>query len=229
MRNDGRDILDEAECIALFQRLFPLGFSGDDVRVNLPGVDLEADFGERVGLALWDVFSENHDVVGPDGRVADLGSWRGSAGFIAERLNEQTGSPRYDYMSFYMGSLGWGRTEEGNQSLVALYEMIFRRLRTEGFDWEYVFPRMYLIDLSPLKEQIDRQEGTEFSGYDPSVMIAKQLKADRDAEERARLQEDLDAGHRQAVEKARHGPPPATVEAYSRVFGRFPRGWPPSA
>src|SRR5438128_2517757 len=34
---------------------------------------------ELVGLCLWDVFSDNHDVIAADGRVADIGSFRGAA------------------------------------------------------------------------------------------------------------------------------------------------------
>ena len=41
------------------------------------------------------------------------------------------------------------------------------------------------------------------------------------------LRESLDAGYREAVEAARHAPPPATVRAYQAVYGHFPRGWPP--
>jgi|SRR5688572_25674250 len=227
MRSDRRDDLDETECSALLQRLFPRGFCGGDVRAELPGIDFGADHAERVGQAVWDIFSDNHDVVAADGRVADLGSWRGSAGFIAELLNEELGSRRHDYMDFYMGSLGWGRIEEGDRTLGPLYEMIFRRLKAEGCDWEYSFPRIYLVDYSRILEDHDRG-GAEGSGYDPSVAVAAQLEAaDRD-EKRARLEEDLDDAHRQAIEEARGGPPPETVKAYRNVFGCLPRGWPPS-
>ena len=39
---------------------------------------------ELLGLCLWDVFSDNHQVIAADGRVVDLGSFRGSAGVIAD-------------------------------------------------------------------------------------------------------------------------------------------------
>ncbi len=42
-----------------------------------------------VGLALWDIFSDSHDVIDEDGREVSLGSFRSSGGFIADRLNEQ--------------------------------------------------------------------------------------------------------------------------------------------
>ena len=227
MRSDGRDNLEETECLALLQRLFPHGFRGDDVRSELPGIDFDADHAKRVGQAVWAIFSDNHDVVTEDGRVADFGSWRGSAEFIAGCLNQETGSTRYDSMDFYMGSLGWGRTEEGDRTLGPLYELIFRRLKAQGCDWEYSFPRIYLVDYSGLGEDHGRGEA-EVSGYDPSAAVAGQLEAADRAEKRARIEEDLDEAHREAIEEARGAPPPGTVKAYRNVFGRLPRGWPPS-
>ena len=38
---------------------------------------------ELVGLCLWDILSDNHDVIEPDGRLADIGSFRG-AGWLPE-------------------------------------------------------------------------------------------------------------------------------------------------
>ncbi len=39
---------------------------------------------ELLGLCLWDLFSDNHEVIAGDGRVVDLGFFRGSAGMIAD-------------------------------------------------------------------------------------------------------------------------------------------------
>jgi hypothetical protein len=41
---------------------------------------------ELVGLCLWDTFSDNHDVITADGRVADIGSFRGAGAFLDEHL-----------------------------------------------------------------------------------------------------------------------------------------------
>ena len=57
---------------------------------------------ELVGMCLWDTFSNEHDIVGLDGRLIDIGSWRGAGGFIAEQLNCQTAEAKYDYMDFKM-------------------------------------------------------------------------------------------------------------------------------
>ena len=42
------------------------------------------EFAELVGMCLWDIFSDNHDVLDSDGRLVDLGSFRGSASTIAD-------------------------------------------------------------------------------------------------------------------------------------------------
>ena len=40
-----------------------------------------AEIAELIGMCLWDVFSDNHEVVTADGRVADIGSFRGASAF----------------------------------------------------------------------------------------------------------------------------------------------------
>jgi hypothetical protein len=54
-------------------------------------VEPERECQELVGRCLWDVFSDNHEVVAADGRWLHLGSARGSGGFLAEVVNAQGG------------------------------------------------------------------------------------------------------------------------------------------
>jgi hypothetical protein len=68
-------------------------------------VDTAREVRELVGKCLWDLFSDNHDVIAADGRSVDLGSFRASGGFLADLLNRQAGSFEYDYMDFYMGTI----------------------------------------------------------------------------------------------------------------------------
>ncbi len=49
----------------------------------------EEEISRLVGMCLWDIFSDSHDVLDESGREVSLGSFRASAGFLAERLNEQ--------------------------------------------------------------------------------------------------------------------------------------------
>ena len=237
--------LSDRECYELFDRLFPGGFAGDDVVEELVangGETVLSTFvatapetqapdtvangpstalGELVALCLWDVFSENHDVLAADGRIADLGSWRGSADFLADILNAQLRTRRFDYMHFYMGTSGFRLGSEPIDP-APVYLLIFDRLRANGFDWRYSFPQIHLVDLRPLAGEPDGGEESkpEWEGYSPSEAFADEAK-------RRELAGDLERRNREAIEAARDRPPPATVEAYRKVYGRFPEGWPP--
>ncbi len=186
-------------------------------------VEAEQELRELVGQCLWDLFSDSHEVVGPDGRVLDLGSFRGSGGFLAEIVNRQTGADQYDYMSFYMGTIWLAQRAD----LTPVYRMIFRRLRSRRLDWNYHFPRLYAIDLRPLKEALDNQQEPDWLNYSPSEALAKEAEQKAHDRELAEFRESLDEGYREAIEDALKAPPPATVRAYFAVYGRFPRGWPP--
>lgn len=150
------------------------------------------------------------------------------AAFMAEMRKEMMGDGGYTYLDFYMGTQMVGDRAD----LRPVYELIFRRLRARGLDWSYTFPRLYAVDIRPLKQMLDDQargDEPEFAGYDPSAALAKE-EADREQDEQlADLREQLDDGHREAVAAAREADPPATVRAYEAVYGRLPRGWPPEA
>ncbi len=199
----------------------------EEIAREFRDVPIEADreIGELVGMCLWDVFSGSHEVVDGDGRVLDLGSFRGSGDFLAETLNRQTGARKYDYMDFYMGT-SW---VAGRADLSPVYRMIFRRLQGRRLDWVYYFPKLHLIDFRPLKRALDGDREPDWVGYCPSDALAKEAEdAERDRE-LAETRQALEEGHRLEVEEALKRPPPTTVLAYRAVYGCFPRGWPPRA
>ncbi len=108
-----------AESMALHNNLQSLRRK-DDPRPPVPPPTLEdvrsrhaqapsepiTELAELVCRCLWDVFSDNHEVVTSDNRVVDLGSFRGSAGFLADWITRSLGREdvHYDYMDFYMGT-----------------------------------------------------------------------------------------------------------------------------
>ncbi len=230
-------------------------------------IEPERECQELVGRCLWDVFSDNHEVIAADGRKLDLGSMRSSGGFLAEVLNAQGGPPPapkpelpaelmagmfpptegmdpkvasfvaqmkkemfgdggYTYLDFYMGT----GMISGRANLRPVYEMIFRRLRGRGMDWEYHFPRLMLVDMRPLKKQLDEQERgdePEWAGYDPEAAFEEEQEDQKKDAEIAEFREKLDEGYRESVEAAQDKEPPATVQAYQAVYGDFPKGWPP--
>ena len=186
-------------------------------------IETEREVRELVGQCLWDVFSDSHEVLAQDRRVLNLGSFRGSGGFLAEVLNRQTGSEEYDYLSFYMGTI-WAAQRA---DLTPVYRMIFRRLKARGLDWIYHFPRWGVVDFRPLKAALEQNQGPDWLNYSSSEALAKEQEETEHDRNLAELRESLDAGYREAIEEALNGPPPATVQAYEEIYGCFPEGWPP--
>lgn len=194
-----------------------------------PPVTAEASIdepGELLGLCLWDVFSDNHEVIASDGRTVDLGSFRGSAGTIADFMDsfpspgdgadDRRFSRGHDYMDFYMGTWWIGRRAD----LTPVYGFIFARLKAMGADWRYSFPRLHIIDFSTRAEDPK-------TPYDPSSAFQREAENKAKAEELAKMRRRLDLDAKAAKREARVGKPPATVQAYQGIYGKFPYGWPP--
>jgi hypothetical protein len=174
-----------------------------------------------VALCLWDVFSNNHDVIAADGRVADIGSFRGAARFLVEYLtgpNDDLWS--LDYCRFYMGTI-W---ISDRADLTPVYKMIFRRLKARGAEWEFHFPELGLVDLSPLRKVLEKQKPEEYS---PSEAFGKEQEERERQAELERFRTELAEGGAQARRDALDHPPPVPVLAYQAVYGRDPKGWPP--
>jgi hypothetical protein len=110
-----------------------------------------------LGGVLWEIFSQNNEVVSPDGRIYDLGSWRGTGGFIADFLNaylkrEQrieagAGDPFF-YLDFYMGLMVRGEEEAWEVPLLLLYGHFFEYLKARGCTWRYAPPAIYLVSFT---------------------------------------------------------------------------------
>jgi hypothetical protein len=188
-------------------------------------IEVAREMRELVGQCLWDVFSDNHEVVAVDGRVLDLGSFRAAGGFLADLLNRQTSTECYDYLDFYLGTIRIAQRAD----LGPVYRMIFRRLRGGQLDWVYHFPRIYAIDLTPLKDALDRKDEPDWLNYSPSEALEKEEEQKEREQKLGELRESLDEGYHEAVEQALKGPPPTIVRAYHAIYGDYPRGWPPSA
>ena len=179
---------------------------------------------ELLGRALWDVFSSNHTVVGPEGRPCDLGSFRASAGFIADaanRLHLQL-DREYGYLDFYMGAA----LVADRDRLVPVYRGIFERLRERGCDWRYSFPRLHLVRLSSGPASDDDPGQSGYLSYDPGDAVRTELSAGEEERELGSLQEEIERRNTEAVRRARHEPLPPAVAAYREVYGRLPEGWP---
>jgi hypothetical protein len=174
---------------------------------------------ELVGLCLWDVFSDNHDVIAVDGRLVDIGSFRGAGAFLDEHLTRgQDRCREGDYLRFYLGTVWISRRAD----LTSVYAMIFRRLRRLGADWVYHFPQLYLTELASSDPYAEQS-----ASYSVSESAAAELKVQKHRAEMTRFRAELDEMNMRARDEAMDRPPPATVRAYSQMYGRDPRGWPP--
>ena len=183
--------------------------------------NVQEEVTELIGLCLWDVFSDNHDVTTADGRAVDIGSFRGAGGFLDEHLtrDQEDRWREGDYLRFYMGTIWISRRAD----LTPVYVMIFRRLRALGADWEYHFAQLYLTELAP------RDQGVEQSAtYSVSESATAELKAQKRRAETARMRAEIDELNAQARESALDQETPATVRAHRQVYRRDPRGWPPA-
>jgi hypothetical protein len=106
--------------------------------------------------------------------------------------------------------------------------MIFRRFQGRRLDWIYHFPKLYAVDLRPLKEALDEKHDPDWLNYSPSEALAKEEEDKEQDKNLAEMRETLEEGYRRSIEEALKGPPPTTVRAYKTIYGCFPRGWPPS-
>jgi hypothetical protein len=194
----------------------------DDVRREYEPspVNQEEEVTELVGLCLWDIFSDNHDVIAADGRLADIGSFRGAGAFPDGYLaRDQEGWRDGDYMRFYMGTIWISRRAD----LMPVYAMIFRRLKAAGADWVYHFPEIGIVELARA-DDVDKAG----AAYSVSRAAVAELEAQKRRAEVEQFRAELREANARAREEAMDRPQPPTVRAYRQVYGRDPRGWPPA-
>ena len=174
---------------------------------------------ELIGHVLWDVFSDNNAVIDANGAECALGSFRGSAGTIAEELNTRYADLGldYDYIDFYMGTVMLGRRAD----LGPVYRFVFMELRRANYEWTYNYSRLLIARL-PRSEEAD----VDAIDYDPSEAIRSEMEA---AEERV-----ADEAFEQTVERINAdgaartlASPPTVVLSYHDVYAKWPDGWPP--
>ena len=174
-----------------------------------------------LGDCVWLIFSNNHTVYDTTGQQYDLGSFRGSGRFVADFLNAHypPTSGAYDYLDFYCaGAFTFDRADT-----TPVFELLFRRVRAAGCDWEYAFPRISLVDLSGLREDTQPDDPAR---YNPVKAMEQQMEAGQKKAEMNRLQEKLDESYREEYEAAKYKLPPPEVRAYRNIYGQLPQGFP---
>ena len=171
------------------------------------------------GDCIWNIFSNNHTVFNENAESYDIGSWRGSGGFIADVINklQLVSDQSFDYMDFYMG----GILSHERADLTPVYEFIFKKLSAKNLDWEYSFPRMGLISFRK-----DEDEKDDIANYNPEEAVKKQLEKEQQQNEIEKLQQQFEDIYNSEYEEARSKKPSPEVMAYYNVYHRYPQGHP---
>lgn len=207
----------------------------------LSSQEIVDELAHLIGLCFWDTFSNNHEVITAEGKIVDLGSFRGSAGTIADFVNQKTTVEEpfdftkidfvnmdqnnidfeklginMDYMDYYMGTTMIAHRVD----LAPIYELIFRRIQAYGGTWRYAFPRIHLIDFGGAKSSPEED-------YEPSASFQKSYEEDVRKKKVAKMKRDMDKDAMAAKRRARAQDPPTTVQAFMNIFDKFPSGWPP--
>jgi hypothetical protein len=178
-------------------------------------VEPDIELQELLARCIWDVFSDNNDVINNNKRY-HIGSFRGAARFIAERLNKYS-KKQYDYMDFYMGSF----TYEDHCDLTPIYEWIFKQLKNEDCDWLFHFTQLGLVDFGGSKNL----NPTPMNEYDPNLAIESELKENEDQKKKDAFREKIEEINAQEREDALYKPPPYIVQAYKNIYHKLPVGW----
>lgn len=177
-------------------------------------IDPLEELTDLVGLCLWDIISDNQDLVDPEGKRIHYPSFRATSALIDQFATQNQGldNDYYfgDHMRFYLGSGLVGHRVD----LTPVYELIFKRLKKLAYRWCYSFPEIHLIDFGGTHKASD-------APYSPSESLSRQEEQKNFAK---KLKDDTKERKTRAWDQA----PPTTVQAYQNVFNSDPVGWPPT-
>ena len=178
---------------------------------------------ELVGRCLWDIFSDNHEVLAADGRVADTGLIsrdrrvsRRAPALARVAADARATISSVDRVWFWMA-------RQVDLHPVELRRSFAASARFGLLHWVYHFPELFLIELGPFGMSRRSQLGIRIRATrSPSCRRRNGVRKFSDCARRLR-RAMLERGE-DAVDR----PPPPVVCAYRQVYGRDPRGWPPA-
>lgn len=191
------------------------------VQGSLEDINAYNEFLYILGLCVYDIFSMNHEVMREDGQIYDLGSFRGTGGFLADYFNSDAieTTEKYTYTDFYMGSI----FIESRADLLPFYIFIFDKLKQKNCNWSYAFPELSVIEFG---NQDVKQVTETPEEYRPEIALSKE----QEANERKRifndLREDIEKSNKESFEEAKYRPVPKIVQAYKIIFASLPDGHP---
>lgn len=186
---------------------------------DLNNISETEEFQYVLGLSIYDIFSNNHEVYNNDNQIYDLGSFRESGDFIANFLNNKKPvSKNYGYLDFYMGTI-WIKSRA---NLLPFYEYIFQILKNEKCDWNYCFPKLYLLNM----HNIETTDTETTLDYKPEKSITEEIERISKGKEIEKFQNELDSSFQKEYEDAKYKPLIPIVQAYKNIYKRLPKGHP---
>lgn len=171
--------------------------------------DYYKEFIELFSNCIWDVFSGNNSVLFQNKKI-DLGSWRGSAQFIADFVNHYA---EMDYhftgSDFYCGNID----DAYRETYLPMYELIFERLKKAGCSW--------IID-EDITLSVDAEFGEEMEAAKAMKvnenLLMKALAENLNKEQLKRVKTEIEAERGKQETSSQ----PAIVRAYFNVYGKMP-------
>jgi hypothetical protein len=173
--------------------------------------DYYAAFIELFSNCAWDIFSGNNAVMKGTQKI-DLGSWRGSAQFIADFVNHYCHVDyKYNSNDFYCGNID----DTFRKTYLPIYEIIFSRLKTAGCTWIIDEDITMAIDA----EFGEEMEQTEAMKLKESNLLAA-LAENMNKEQLKRVEKELKTEHEK--DQLNDAELPSVVQAYLNVYGIMP-------
>ena len=172
--------------------------------------DYYALFIELLSNCVWDIFSGNNAVVQGSNKI-NLGSWRGSAQFIADFVNHYCHADyKYHSADFYCGNID----DAFRKDYLPIYELLFSRLKAANCTW--------IID-EDITMAIDAEFGEEMEQTDAMKLKESNLLAalaeNMNLEQLKRVEKELKTEHEKENQREEL---PSIVQAYRNVYGLMP-------
>ncbi len=178
---------------------------------DLSGIHPIGEFRYLLAIAVYEIFSNNHQVLDESLKEYDMGSLRGSGRFLSEFLNMfyPEGIKVYDYMDFYYTFPFIAHRSD----LSPLFEFIFEKLKKRGMEWIYSVPEMSIIDWD-----------TESSpnNFDPHRDLLEKQFNELLIQRMENALEDINMAMRKKILSET----PSIVKAYFAIYDKYPSGWP---
>ncbi len=196
-----------------YKPLVPLTFDGflKSAHYEKEEPDYYVAFIELFSNCVWDIFSGNNAVVKENEKV-ELGSWRGSAQFIADFVNHSCHADcKFQSSDFYCGNID----DAFRKDYLPIYEIIFERLKESQCSWIIDEEITMAIDVE-FGEEMEKSEAMKLKESTLLVALAENMNQ----EQLKRVEKEIIA--EQKKETNTPDTLPAVVQAYFNVYGVMP-------